>query len=1290
MLVTRSWIAAGLLVASALIPHVALAQITTGTVTGNVKDPSGAVIPGATVVLTSEARGTQYAPTVTNANGDYVFPNVTADTYTIEVTLEGFKTVKRSGIAVSGGDRVGIPPLVLEPGALAETITVVASSPLVQTQSGERSYAVSSKQIENLPFARNNFTSLTAFTPGVVQTGASAGGTRLGGAGQNNIMMDGISAMDTGNNGQMLNMNVDAIGEVKILTQGYQAEYGRSSGLQITAVTKSGTNRFRGSGYDIQTNSDWDSNSWVNIKNGDPKIKTSTKTLGYTIGGPVGKPGGNNKLFFFYSHEYRPVTAAINGGNPIRIRVPTALERAGDFSQTRDNTGAIFNLIKDPLSTQPCTAANTAGCFQDGGVLGKIPQNRLYPIGQTILSRYPLPNVAQGPGQNYNYEVPAPTTDNLTQQPSIRVDYQLTQKLRATGKYSGQRARKLVTPGTIQGFNDMQNPYPFITNYGATVDYQINNSTFLEGTYGFIRNQLAGGGSIGSPGGSPALPGGIFVNESSNRLTSLPGFPLLYPGAGDVDPRSYAYGVLTDLGPVWFDGSRINLPPVFAWGSRIVPTQTGTAGTGDLPGPPNQLYPGFLNINRTQDVAISLTKVWGSHTSKAGFYNNHSFKAQNTGAGGVPNLGFQGYVNFGNDTNNALDTGFGFSNAAVGVFTQYLQQSKLIEGSMIYNNTEFYLQDNWKANSRLTLDYGLRFTHQQPQHDQFLQMSNFFAGEWRLGAAPLLYLPGCSNGAIVCSGNARNAVDPRTGQIVTAPGAANSAALIGTVVPNSGNLTNGVHQAGDGIADTSYVWPAMVVAPRFGAAYDLTGDQRFVLRGGGGLFFDRPDGNTVFSIPGNPPISTAQDLRNGQLSTLGTGLSSTGVPSMITFQYDAGIPSSWQWQGGVQIGLPWATMVDVSYVGNHGFNRLRQFQGGANGSVDLNAIDIGAAYLPQNQDPTLGASTVPGASAYTANLLRAFRGFSNINEQQTRYWDEYHGLQFSMNRRFTNGLAFGTNYNLGLSFKGNTGLLLRLQHAADGTISVRPDQAQYEQLNENLALQRHVIKSFAVWNIPSAPAKWGQVAGAILSDWQLSGVLTAGSAFQPGAIQANGAAQANCALTNAPAGSGCANGRYDITYTYQNNGTNTNLTGSPDYPAKIVYLGDPGSGCSSDQYRQFNAAAVTGPTYGSVGLESGRYLLGGCPDHTIDMSIARNIRLGGQRTLQFRFDVFNVFNAVIYNDRNSTVIYRSPTDKTIVNSQFLPDGSVDPNRLTPRNAGFGAATRAQPLRNSQLQIRFGF
>jgi len=1251
----------------------AFAQITTGTVSGTIKDPTGAVIPGATVALISDTRGTRTAPAVTNENGDYVLPNVTADTYTIEVTLEGFKSVRRSGIAVSGGDRVGLPVITIEPGAIAETVTVVGSSPLVQTASGERSTAITSTQIDNLPVARNNFTSLTAFVPGVVQVGASAGGTRLGGAGQNNIMMDGISAMDTGNNGQMLNMNVDAIGEVKILTQGYQAEYGRSSGLQITAVTKSGSNQFKGSAYDIQTNSDWDANSWVNQQNGDPKIKQTTKTLGYTLGGPIGKPGGNNKLFFFYAHEFRPATTAINNGNPIRIRVPTALERAGDFSQTRDNTGALLNLIKNPASASPCVAANTAGCFQDGGVLGRIPANQLYGPGIAVLGRYPLPNVTQLPGMNYNYEVAAPTVDNLTQQPTIRVDYQMSSALRVTGKYSGQRARKLVTPGAIQGFSDVLNPYPFITNYGVTADYVVNNSTFLEGTYGFIRNQLAGGGAIGG-----ILTGGMLVNDSANRLTALPGFPLLYPNAGAVDSRYYAFSVLNDLNPVWWDGSKINLPPAFGWGSRIM----GSAPVGALPGPPNQLFPGFLNINRTQDVAISLTKIWGSHTSKAGFYNNHSYKAQNTGAGGVANLGFQGYVNFGNDTNNALDTGFGFSNAAVGVFSQYLQQSKLIEGSMIYNNTEFYVQDNWKVNDRLTIDYGVRFTHQTPQYDQYLQMSNFFVDQWSLNNAPLLYLAGCSNGATVCSGNARNAIDPRTGQILTAPGAANTSAAIGTVVPGTGNPLDGIHQAGDGIADTSYTWPALVVGPRFGIAYDVTGAQRFVLRGGGGLFYDRPDGNTVFSIPGNPPISTSQDLRNGQLQNLGSGaagLSPVGVPALITFQYDAKVPASWQWQGGVQMTLPWAMALDISYVGNHGFNRLRAFQGGGNGAVDLNAVDIGAAFLPQNQDPTLGTSNVPGATAYTSNLLRAFRGLASINEQETRFWDTYHSIQTSLNRRLQRGLAFGMNYTLGLSLKGNTGLQERIQHAADGTISIRSDQAQYEALNEDLPLQRHVIKGFAVWDLPKAPDRFGTVGRYLLDDWQLSGVLTAGSAYQPGALQANGSTQAN----------NQTNGRYDVGYQYQTNGANVNLTGSPDYAPKIVYVGDPGTGCSDNQYRQFNTAAIQGPTYGSVGLESGRGILGGCANKTIDLAIAKSFRIDG-KPLQIRLDAYNIFNMVVYNDRSTTVIYKSPTDQTIVNSQYLPDGTLDPARLQPKNAGFGAATGAQPLRQMQLQIRFAF
>jgi hypothetical protein len=451
----------------------------------------------------------------------------------------------------------------------------------------------------------------------------------------------------------------------------------------------------------------------------------------------------------------------------------------------------------------------------------------------------------------------------------------------------------------------------------------------------------------------------------------------------------------------------------------------------------------------------------------------------------------------------------------------------------------------------------------------------------------------------------------------------------------------------------------VVFGPRFGAAYDLLGTQKLVLRGGAGIYYDRPDGNTVFSIPGNPPIATAQDLRSGNLQTLGTGLSTIPVPGLTTFQYKADVPASVQWQAGVQMSLPWATALDVSYVGNHGFNRLGGLQNG--NLVNQNAVDFGAAYLPQNQDPTQ-TSTVPGANTID-NLLRPYQGYGSINQNTTEFHDTYHSIQTSLNRRFRDGFAFGANYTYSISWTGNTGLQQRLQHAPDGSISLRADQAAYEALNKNLAIIPHVFKANAIWDLPKVPQSFGAIGAAILNDWQLSGVFTARSGDP-----------------------------YDLTYSYNANGSNKNLTGSPDYGARIIYLPgiDPGSGCSSNQYAQFNRVAVTGPTYGSTGLESGRNILRGCPDHTTDLSLVRSIKVGGARQVQFRLDAFNAFNTVVINGRQNQIQFNSPTDLTVRNSQFLADGSVDPNRLKPNQAGFGAANSAQTMRNLQLMVRFQF
>jgi hypothetical protein len=183
----------------------------------------------------------------------------------------------------------------------------------------------------------------------------------------------------------------------------------------------------------------------------------------------------------------------------------------------------------------------------------------------------------------------------------------------------------------------------------------------------------------------------------------------------------------------------------------------------------------------------------------------------------------------------------------------------------------------------------------------------------------------------------------------------------------------------------------------------------------------------------------------------------------------------------------------------------------------------------------------------------------------------------------------------------------------------------------------------------------------VVNDWQLSGILTAGS--------------------GAP---------YTIGYSYQNGGSNVNLTGSPNYAARIRILGDTGSGCADNQYSQFTTSAFAGPLPGSNGLESGRNYMVGCPDHTLDLAVQRNIPVGGAKVIQLRADIFNALNSVIYNNRQTTLQLNSPTDPTIRNSQFNDDGTLNQARLQPRNAGFGAVTSAQAMRSVQLQLRFQF
>jgi hypothetical protein len=608
---------------------------------------------------------------------------------------------------------------------------------------------------------------------------------------------------------------------------------------------------------------------------------------------------------------------------------------------------------------------------------------------------------------------------------------------------------------------------------------------------------------------------------------------------------------------------------------------------------------------------------------------------------------FRGALSFANDTNNPFDSTFGFSNAALGIFSSFQQASGVAEGRNGFRNIEAYAQDTWRIR-RVTLDYGVRLIHEQPQHDEANVITNFLTDKWNAASAPLLYAAGCANGVYPCAGDARQAMDPRTGALL----GTGSSWRIGSVVPNTGNLLNGVLTAGSGINKTGVDSPLLKAAPRFGFAYDVTGRQTLVLRGGVGLFFARGFLNATAA---NPPFVQDVTVRYNQLQALTSTALPIVPPQLAANEYLMPYPADTQWSSGMQMALPFATSLDVAYVGHHSWDEIN--------NVNINAIDFGTAYLGSYQDRTLAASTTPGAQAVSVAEMVPYRGFGTVNMTISNGWRTYHSLQLAINRRFTRGLQLGFVDTISLYDRSQTAP--RFQHDGSGAVTFRADQADQDKLLGNLRPVTHIMKGSFLWDLPDVGGGAGagtRTIGAIVNNWQLSGIWSASTGSD-----------------------------YTVGYTYANNGTNTNLTGSPDYAARIRIVGDPGSGCSNDPLRQFTASGFAGPQPGSVGLESGNGYLRGCFQSALDLSIARRIPLAGTKAVQLRVDIFNAPNQAIVTGRNTTMNLASPAGAAAAtNLPFDASGNVIAARARPNGAGFGVANAYQAPRSVQLQLRFEF
>src|SRR5262245_47414519 len=484
-------------------PTVLRAQTTSATVSGVVQDAQGGVLPGVTVTMTSRTQGNAMTAT-TDAGGRFVFPIVRPDTYTLQVTLQGFKTLERSNVVVNANDKLSAGTLTLEVGALSEEVSVTGRVTELQSSSGERSFALESETLKNIANNGRALFNFTALVPGALSQ--QRGNAEIGSVGDftvngqrpnsNNITIDGVANIDTGNNGgNMATTNIDAVAEFKVLTNAYQAEYGRAVGGQLQVVTKSGTQDYHGSGYWYGRRSGWDANTYLNKRETPevPKAKTSRNDQGYTFGGPVSFPGFNEekkKLFFFWSQEFENRT---NPPNLHQARVPTALERRGDFSQSVDSSGNPFPYVRDYTTGLPCSAANTSGCFRDGGVLGRIPANRLYQPGLATLGIFPDGNYSGGSGLNYHSQVPDSPS---RREDLLRMDFQPANAWRVTGRYMHNKEDTLQAYGTTwagNGSDQLPTPTLFVhpgTNVMVSATGVLNNTTSLELSWGRASNSL--------------------------------------------------------------------------------------------------------------------------------------------------------------------------------------------------------------------------------------------------------------------------------------------------------------------------------------------------------------------------------------------------------------------------------------------------------------------------------------------------------------------------------------------------------------------------------------------------------------------------------------------------------------------------------------------------------------------------------------------------------------------------------------------------------------------------------
>ncbi len=924
---------------------------------GAVTDQTGAVVVGATVKVSN---GSGVVQTVTSdEKGNYAIRNLPAGSYNITITMKGFKSFEADGVTLAAGQSLPLDA-TMEPAAEATEVNVEGQKVAeVETESAQVSGTITEKEVLSLGLNGRNFTQLIALTPGVSnQTGQDEAHVGITGSVKysvnggrveyNTFETDGTDVLNAGLNGAESTLivypSLDAIQEVKVLTSNYGAMYGRTASGTVIVTTKIGTPHWHGDAYEFLRNEAFNARNYFDPPGKAPYYRRND--FGFTIGGPVFIPhvynADKSKTFFFWSEEFRYERSPTDQQPDFDRGVPSLAERQGDFSDVCPAYASPF--VFNPALWPDCPSAGTSSLFFGYGVM--FPNNNLAlpnpfgaldPNAVALLNTnlIPLPNASTGcnssVGSCYVEVVSEPTH---WREELINLDHNFSSKFQTSLHYIHDAWNTVVPVPEWQRLpGNVLNSFPTVQNQfvGPGVAVAVRATQTLSPTlvniftasftnsHITLENENGPGGAnyqrpagLGQPGG-PCKPG-----ESAGVPTGTTSCP---------------------LGAIFNNGFGGKAPGIVIAGNNLAYGGAGfTADTSYMP---------WEHTNPTFSYRDDLSKAIKTHTLQFGAQVVFAEKNETNESTAATPGDVQGLLTFSNingahvgNTGNAF-ANFLFVSSNVGnpvAIQSYTQDSTQSRYYNRYTVGEPYIQDDWKVNSRLTVNLGVRFSLFGLYHEKYLR-------EWNW--VPAAFSPSLASEV---------SVNPANGQLISVPQQTPIPINLSNPDPR---LLNGLVQCGVNHVPAGCMTGHLFnPAPRVGLAWDPIGDGKMSIRAGYGMFYEHGTGEeaNTGSLEGSPPYVLSMTQRFPQNygciggSASGCDVTPGAYPLNVTaIPTQAVWPYAQQWSLSVQRQLPKFMVATLAYVGSKGthltaerqINQLRPL------SAPLNPFGINQPLIPQ-------------------------------------------------------------------------------------------------------------------------------------------------------------------------------------------------------------------------------------------------------------------------------------------------------------------------------------------------------